>query len=318
MTTLRSTNFVRTSGALERVEIYHDRIREAVAARLDPETLRRIHRRLADTLTARRIDDPEALFEHWRGAGDVERASTQAVAAARRKPPRLWHSIAPRCSIDMRSISPRTPRIRTGRKGSRPPSPTPEGRRMPRPSTCRRRRMPAALSDSNCSGRAPNSTSRRATSIAESKWCATVLAAAGMRFPRGPRQALASLLVRRARLRLRGLEVSRAPARRDRPGCASPNRHVLVGDDRPGRWSTTSAPGISSRAICWPRSRRANRTASRAGSPPKRPSTHRVGAARAPLCRPVSEHGRGAVRTRLGNPHAIALTRHSPRAWPPC
>ena len=38
----------------------------------------------SQSLVARRVDDPEALYEHYRGAGDLERASTQAALAARK------------------------------------------------------------------------------------------------------------------------------------------------------------------------------------------------------------------------------------------
>ena len=37
---------------------------------------------MAASLVARHSDDCEALFEHYRGAGDAERASMQAVLAA--------------------------------------------------------------------------------------------------------------------------------------------------------------------------------------------------------------------------------------------
>src|SRR4029079_3231769 len=40
---LRSSHFIRSSGSSERVETYHDRIREALAAQTAPGTVRRIH-----------------------------------------------------------------------------------------------------------------------------------------------------------------------------------------------------------------------------------------------------------------------------------
>ena len=81
---LRTERFLRSSGSAERVEIYHDRIRETLVARVSPVDERRIHGHIVQSLVARRVDDPEALYEHYRGAGDLERASTQAALAARK------------------------------------------------------------------------------------------------------------------------------------------------------------------------------------------------------------------------------------------
>jgi len=66
------------------LELYHDRIREALAAQLGPRKVVQIHRRLAQALEARGIDDPEALFEHYLGAGERVRAATHAATAARK------------------------------------------------------------------------------------------------------------------------------------------------------------------------------------------------------------------------------------------
>ena len=40
---LRSSHFIRSSGSSERVETYHDRIREVLAAQIAPDAVRRIH-----------------------------------------------------------------------------------------------------------------------------------------------------------------------------------------------------------------------------------------------------------------------------------
>ena len=79
---LRASHLIRSSGSSARVETYHDRIREVLAGRLEHGTVRQIHGRMAAALVARRSDDCEALFEHYRGAGDPERASTHAGLAA--------------------------------------------------------------------------------------------------------------------------------------------------------------------------------------------------------------------------------------------
>jgi hypothetical protein len=79
---LRSSHFIRSSGSSARVEAYHDRIREVLAALIAPDAVRRIHGLIVRALVARRSDDCEALFEHYRGAGDDENASMQAGLAA--------------------------------------------------------------------------------------------------------------------------------------------------------------------------------------------------------------------------------------------
>ncbi|HYY42104.1 MAG TPA: AAA family ATPase, partial [Pyrinomonadaceae bacterium] len=81
---LRAARFLRSGGTTQQLELYHDRIRETVATQLDPDAVRQIHRRLAETLTAKGLDDPEVLFEHFLGAGEQELAATLASLAAKR------------------------------------------------------------------------------------------------------------------------------------------------------------------------------------------------------------------------------------------
>ncbi len=84
MATLRAANLVRTSGARgsDTVEPYHDRVREAVLWHLDAHRLRACHQRLAVALEAAEQADPEGLAIHWHGAGDDERATRYAAFAA--------------------------------------------------------------------------------------------------------------------------------------------------------------------------------------------------------------------------------------------
>ena len=82
--TLRASRLIRSSGSSDRIETYHDRIREVLAGRLAPAAIRDIHVRMAEALTARHSDDCEALFAHYRGAEDHERAAVQASLAAER------------------------------------------------------------------------------------------------------------------------------------------------------------------------------------------------------------------------------------------
>jgi hypothetical protein len=81
---LRAGHLLRSSGSAARVEVYHDRIREAVANGLSRDAARDVHGCVARTLEASEPDDPEALFEHWRGAGDAAKAAHHAVRAGHR------------------------------------------------------------------------------------------------------------------------------------------------------------------------------------------------------------------------------------------
>lgn len=81
---LRAAQFVRSGGTGYGVEIYHDRIAETLAASLAIEERKQIHRRLAQAIEARGLDDPEALYEDYLGAGERERAASHAERAARK------------------------------------------------------------------------------------------------------------------------------------------------------------------------------------------------------------------------------------------
>jgi len=67
----------------ERIEPYHDRVREAVVARLDADQRRVLHDRLANAMLAA-AEPPEALVRHLEGAGADERAARAAIEAAQR------------------------------------------------------------------------------------------------------------------------------------------------------------------------------------------------------------------------------------------
>ncbi|MCA9694275.1 MAG: AAA family ATPase, partial [Myxococcales bacterium] len=79
---LVNSKLLRVSGAEEHLELYHDRLRETLAARLDPMAARDIHGRVAAAMEAHGLDDPEALYGHHRGAGNSERAAHYAERAA--------------------------------------------------------------------------------------------------------------------------------------------------------------------------------------------------------------------------------------------
>ena len=78
---LRALRFIRSSGSSERLETYHDRIRDVLTAAIAADDLRRIHGRMVRALLERGGDDCEALFDHYRGAGDAPNAAIQAGIA---------------------------------------------------------------------------------------------------------------------------------------------------------------------------------------------------------------------------------------------
>jgi eukaryotic-like serine/threonine-protein kinase len=70
------------AGPSDRIEAYHDRIREAAYRALDEATRRALHERLATVLESKRDPDPEALLDHYRSAGHGKRAGEYAIKAA--------------------------------------------------------------------------------------------------------------------------------------------------------------------------------------------------------------------------------------------
>jgi eukaryotic-like serine/threonine-protein kinase len=115
--TLRVSNLVRTGGArwADAIEPYHDRVREAVLAQLEPERRRALHEALAIAFEASSHHDPETL------ADALARSRERRPRAARlrrrgRRPgvPRRSPSIAPRSGTSRRSRWP--PTVEAGRR----------------------------------------------------------------------------------------------------------------------------------------------------------------------------------------------------------
>jgi tetratricopeptide (TPR) repeat protein len=81
---LRAGRLIRSTGRAEtdEVETYHDRIREAVVSRLQPDVARSHHHQLAQVLEATGHTDPEVLGVHFLGADLPEQAARFFIAAA--------------------------------------------------------------------------------------------------------------------------------------------------------------------------------------------------------------------------------------------
>jgi len=77
-------NLVRVTGGLEtdRLEPFHDQVREAAQAALSPSDLKSWHQRLAQAFEADENPDPQKLLRHYLGAGDAAAAFQCALAAA--------------------------------------------------------------------------------------------------------------------------------------------------------------------------------------------------------------------------------------------
>jgi hypothetical protein len=73
---LRAAKTVRSTGLGpdDNVEVYHDRIRETIVARLPEAALRECHRRLSETFARQEDPDAEQVAVHCEGAGDTAAA----------------------------------------------------------------------------------------------------------------------------------------------------------------------------------------------------------------------------------------------------
>lgn len=83
---LEARNLVHSTGtaADDRVEAYHDRLREQAYKLLDAATRQRLHRALAEALEGSEERDAEALFEHWRQSDQPMSSGSYALEAARK------------------------------------------------------------------------------------------------------------------------------------------------------------------------------------------------------------------------------------------
>jgi tetratricopeptide (TPR) repeat protein len=81
---LRASQLVRTSGPHpeDSIEPYHDRVRETLVGRSNPDDGKRWHRRLAEALEEGARGDAETLALHWRAAGERAKALDHFLAAA--------------------------------------------------------------------------------------------------------------------------------------------------------------------------------------------------------------------------------------------
>ena len=80
---LRAGHLVRTRGPQDHlVDLYHDRIREAVLLDLPATRARALHLKLAEALEACPHPDSQALALHFQAAGELDKAADHALVAA--------------------------------------------------------------------------------------------------------------------------------------------------------------------------------------------------------------------------------------------
>jgi len=206
---LRVARLVRTTGmrGSDLIEPYHGRTRAAVLCHLSPEEARTLHQRLALAIETTGVSDPEALALHWREAGDLDKALHYARVAADKAARALAFDRAVRFYQMCLELQPRAgddPRndlrikladalANAGRGGDAG-------------------RMYLEAAATVPAGEALDLRRRAAEQLLRSghvdeglSAIRDVLAAVGKELPRTPRAALASLLLNRARVRMRGL-----------------------------------------------------------------------------------------------------------------
>ena len=204
---LRVDNLVRVSGArrTDTLETYHDRVRSAVLANLDDATRARWHERIAIALQESGRGDAASLAAHWRGAGSLDRAATYAELAADQAEEALAFDRAAslhRLVLELRGGTP-GPRgvharlgealVNAGRGAEAADAflAATSGASAPEVLDLQRRSAEQLLISGHID---------RGLDVLR-----VVLRAVGMKLPGSPRAALASLLLRRAQIRLRGL-----------------------------------------------------------------------------------------------------------------
>jgi len=203
---LRAIHLVRTQGArrADPIEAYHDRVREAVLARSEPSRRRALHGRLARALEAAGDADPEQLATHFAEAGEPAAAARYADRASQRALGALAFEQAARLcrrALDLDPTSEAAPRLRIrlgealgnagrGRDAAEVYLAAAEDAAPEQQLDLRRRAAEQLL----VSGRIDDGL----------RVLRTVLDSVGLRLPGTPRRALASLLLHRAQVRLRG------------------------------------------------------------------------------------------------------------------
>jgi tetratricopeptide (TPR) repeat protein len=205
LSALRATQFVRSGGTGYGVELYHDRIGETLVSLLSQDERRQIHRRLAQAIEARGLDDPEGLYEDYLGAGEKDRAALHAQNAGRKAASALAFDRAAlyyRRAIELMPDAENLVDLKIGLGDALA--------NAGRPAEAAREFLDAARS--TAPRRALELQQRAGAQLLTGghideglEVFRVVLERAGFKLARGPRRALLSLILHRAWIRLRGL-----------------------------------------------------------------------------------------------------------------
>jgi serine/threonine protein kinase len=206
---LRVANLLRTTNVRGEVAVepFHDRVSAAVTSTLDAVRAKDLHERIALALEGADPPDAEALADHWGGAGNGEKASRYAQMAAASAEEALAFERAARLyrrAIDLApagAASVHTMQVRLGDALAR------AGRGVEAADAYLAAGRDGAATD------ALDLQRRAATQLLMSghidrglEAVRTVLATLDIPYPSTPQRAFASLLLRRAQVRLRGLK----------------------------------------------------------------------------------------------------------------
>ncbi len=209
---LRAAQFVRSGGTQYGIEVYHDRIGETIGLLLDDSERKQIHRRLAQAIEARGLDDPEGLYEDYLGAGEIGRAAVHAEAAARKAASALAFDRAAlyfRRAIELTPDAANIVDLKIGlgdalANAGRPAEAAREFLEIANRTSARR-----ALELRQRAGAQLLMGGHMDEGLDVFR---VVLESVGLRLAKGPRRALVSLFLRRLLIRLRGLNFTERSA----------------------------------------------------------------------------------------------------------
>ncbi len=211
---LRVANLVRASGVrrVDVVESYHDRVRDTVLAHIDDDARRTWHRRIAMALEVFTPDDVDGLVTHWRGAQDPDKAARYALMAAAHASDALAFDRAARLYKLALALEVSTPEDVRAIRTNLGIALVNAGRGAEAAEAFLAAVDGAAEDDAIDLQRRAAEQLLFAGHFDEGLAVLRgVLSAMGMEVARTNRSALASLLVRRGQLRLRGLEFKERP-----------------------------------------------------------------------------------------------------------
>ncbi|MBI5531311.1 MAG: AAA family ATPase [Deltaproteobacteria bacterium] len=205
---LRVANLVITTGPrrADTIEPFHDRVREAIVSNLSADARQAWHKRYSRALLTMPGADPEALAVHLQGAGDLENAAKYATKAADRAAEALAFDRAAqlyRTALELGAPSSADRRSLLGRLGDALSN---SGRGTEAAEAYLQGIEGASRADGLDLRRKAAEQLLRSGRIDQGMdLLRQVLEGIGEPYPKTPAQAMASLLLRRAEIRIRGL-----------------------------------------------------------------------------------------------------------------